>query len=105
MFAHQLTATKTMNSRLFSVTGRTPGLSRFRRSLSSSDDIAVEGEWAGCKRSFMAPLRVSARGADILYNPLYNKGTAFKSGERDRLGFRGMLQRRLAILVRLLRFC
>lgn len=74
----------------------TSALSRDRRFLTvgSSEDIAVEGEWAGCKQSFMAPLRVSARGADILYNPLYNKGTAFKSGERDRLGFRGLLPSR-----------
>ncbi len=36
----------------------------------------------------MAPLQVPVRGADILNNPLFNKGTAFKSGERDRLRFR-----------------
>lgn len=49
------------------------------------------GEWAGCSRSFMAPIRISTRGADILHEPLYNKGTAFKSGERDRLRIRGLL--------------
>ena len=32
---------------------------------------------------------------DILTNPLYNKGTAFKSGERDRLRFRGLLPPRV----------
>lgn len=94
MLAHQLSSITTLNRRLFSATGRSTGLSRCRRFLSSSDDVGVEGEWAGCKRSFMAPLRVSARGADILYNPLYNKGTAFKSGERDRLRFRGLLPSR-----------
>lgn len=54
-----------------------------------------EGEWAGCRRSFMTPLRISVRGSDILHNPLYNKGTAFKSGERDRLRFRGLLPARI----------
>jgi malate dehydrogenase (oxaloacetate-decarboxylating)(NADP+) len=28
---------------------------------------------------------------EILYNPLFNKGAAFKGGERDRLRFRGLL--------------
>lgn len=39
----------------------------------------------------MAPIKISVRGADILTDPLFNKGTSFKSGERDRLRFRGML--------------
>jgi hypothetical protein len=43
----------------------------------------------------MAPLRINVRGPDILTNPLYNKGTAFKSGERDRLRFRGLLPHRI----------
>jgi hypothetical protein len=49
------------------------------------------GEWVGCKRGFMAPIQIKKRGTDILTDPLFNKGTAFKSGERDRLRFRGML--------------
>jgi malate dehydrogenase (oxaloacetate-decarboxylating)(NADP+) len=44
----------------------------------------------------MAPLEVPVRSVDILNNPLYNKGTAFKSGERDRLRFRGLLPPRRA---------
>jgi hypothetical protein len=52
------------------------------------ENVATEGEWANCSRNFMAPLQVPVRGPDILNNPLYNKGTAFKSGERDRLRFR-----------------
>mmetsp|Transcript_10667 Transcript_10667/g.19925 ORF Transcript_10667/g.19925 Transcript_10667/m.19925 type:complete len:670 (-) Transcript_10667:685-2694(-) len=55
------------------------------------ENISTEGEWAYCSRQFMAPLQVPVRGSDILNNPLYNKGTAFKSGERDRLRFRGLL--------------
>ncbi|GKY93795.1 hypothetical protein MPSEU_000346700 [Mayamaea pseudoterrestris] len=58
---------------------------------STEEPLPEEGEWAGCKRSFMNPLKISDTGADVLTNPLYNKGTAFKSGERDRLGIRGML--------------
>ncbi|GMH90526.1 hypothetical protein TL16_g11793 [Triparma laevis f. inornata] len=42
-------------------------------------------------RKFKAPLQVPKRGVDILHDPLFNKGTAFKSGERDRLRFRGLL--------------
>lgn len=59
------------------------------------EELALEGEWAGCRRSFMAPIQISARGSDILTNPLFNKGTAFKSGERDRLRFRGLLPHRV----------
>ena len=59
------------------------------------EEIETEGEWAGCSRSFMAPIRISVRGSDILYNPLFNKGTAFKTGERDRLRFRGLLPPRI----------
>eukprot|EP00571_Detonula_confervacea_P007978 CAMPEP_0172315168 /NCGR_PEP_ID=MMETSP1058-20130122/24287_1 /TAXON_ID=83371 /ORGANISM="Detonula confervacea, Strain CCMP 353" /LENGTH=602 /DNA_ID=CAMNT_0013029195 /DNA_START=97 /DNA_END=1905 /DNA_ORIENTATION=- len=51
----------------------------------------TEGEWKGCTRKFLAPISVKARGHEILNNPLYNKFTAFKGGERDRLRFRGLL--------------
>jgi malate dehydrogenase (oxaloacetate-decarboxylating)(NADP+) len=43
----------------------------------------------------MAPLRIESRGVQTLHNPLFNKGTAFKAGERDRLGIRGMLPSRI----------
>lgn len=59
------------------------------------EEIPDEGEWAGCRRNFMAPLQISARGSDILTNPLYSKGTAFKKGERDRLRLRGLLPHRV----------
>ncbi|KAL7483638.1 hypothetical protein ACHAW6_009283 [Cyclotella cf. meneghiniana] len=51
----------------------------------------TEGEWMGCTRRFLAPISVNSRGSEILNNPLFNKGTAFKLGERDRLRFRGLL--------------
>lgn len=54
-----------------------------------------EGEWKGCTKRFLYPIRIAARGSDILTNPLYNKGTAFKSGERDRLRIRGLLPPRI----------
>lgn len=60
------------------------------------EDISNEGEWAGCSRRFMNPLQISVRGSDILTDPLYNKGTAFKQGERDRLRFRGLLPPRIS---------
>ena len=62
---------------------------------SSPEPIPETGEWAGCSQSFMAPLRINVRGAEILTHPLFNKGTAFKSGERDRLRFRGLLPHRI----------
>jgi len=37
------------------------------------------------------PLEVTVRGADVLNEPLLNKGTAFTEEERDGLGFRGMV--------------
>jgi malate dehydrogenase (oxaloacetate-decarboxylating)(NADP+) len=55
------------------------------------EEIPSEGEWAGCRRNFMAPIHIGAKGVEILTNPLFNKGTAFKSGERDRLRIRGLL--------------
>ena len=58
-------------------------------------DVPNEGEWAGCRRDFMAPIHIPVRGSEVLTNPLYNKGTAFKSGERDRLRFRGLLPHRV----------
>jgi hypothetical protein len=61
----------------------------------SREEVGTEGEWAGCRRNFMAPIQISARGGETLNNPLYNKGTAFKSGERDRLRFRGLLPHRI----------
>ena len=39
-------------------------------------------------------LKVKAEGANILHNPLFNKGSAFRHGERDRLGIRGLLPSR-----------
>jgi hypothetical protein len=61
-------------------------------STKSDEPLPETGEWKDCRRTFMAPLRIkNVRGTEILHNPLYNKGTAFKSGERDRLGFRGLL--------------
>lgn len=61
----------------------------------AEEPIPEDGEWAGCRRNFMNPIEISARGADILHQPLFNKGTAFKSGERDRLRIRGLLPARV----------
>jgi len=55
------------------------------------ETLPTEGEWAHCTRKFLHPLQVPVRGSDILNSPLFNKGTAFKSGERDRLRVRGLL--------------
>ena len=36
-------------------------------------------------------LKVTTTGLDLLHDPLFNKGTGFNMGERDRLGLRGLL--------------
>lgn len=43
------------------------------------------------------PLRVNTEryGAEMLYDPLYNKGMGFTERERDRFGFRGLLPARV----------
>jgi hypothetical protein len=66
-----------------------------REGVFGVEPLLETGEWAGCKRGFMAPLKISVKGADILTEPLFNKGTAFKSGERDRLRLRGLLPSRV----------
>ncbi|KAL7574933.1 hypothetical protein ACA910_010759 [Epithemia clementina (nom. ined.)] len=65
------------------------------RAAYEEEGVPETGEWAGCKRSFMNPIQISVRGRDILTDPLFNKGTAFKSGERDRLRIRGLLPARI----------
>ena len=40
---------------------------------------------------FMKALSVPNIGAEVTRDPLYNKGSAFSTGERDRLGIRGLV--------------
>lgn len=61
----------------------------------NTEELFTEGEWKGCTKRYIKPLRIKSRGADILTNPLYNKGTAHKSCERDRLRIRGLLPPRV----------
>lgn len=51
----------TAATRAFSVTGDDD-------ELYAEEDIPETGEWAGCKRSFMAPLLIRTRGSETLYN-------------------------------------
>ena len=37
------------------------------------------------------PIRVNEYGHSLMQNPLFNKGTSFNIGERDRLGIRGLI--------------
>mmetsp|Transcript_14650 Transcript_14650/g.19118 ORF Transcript_14650/g.19118 Transcript_14650/m.19118 type:complete len:622 (+) Transcript_14650:485-2350(+) len=63
------------------------------------EEFFVDGEWAGCSKQFRAPITIAVRGTDILTDPLFNKGTAFKTGERDRLRFRGLLPPRISTIM------
>jgi hypothetical protein len=63
--------------------------------LWAPEEIPEDGEWAGCRRTFLTPIQTQVRGADILHDSLFNKGTAFKTGERDRLRLRGLLPHRI----------
>jgi len=61
------------------------------------DDDSPLHPWSGSK---LPPLRIRAKGAYVIQNPLFNKGTAFSYPERDRFGLRGLLPpRRIAMNV------
>ena len=77
--------------RWLSIGGGSPGV--------GDEDVFDDGEWIGCSKKFRAPIKIKVRGADTLTNPLFNKGTAFKMGERDRLRFRGLLPPRVTNLL------
>lgn len=83
----------TIGSRGFSTSSST-----VYEDVHSEEGLTHDGEWAGCTRRFLPPIKIAVRGADILTNPLFNKGTAFKSGERDRLRVRGLLPPRIVNL-------
>jgi len=40
--------------------------------LYAEESVPETGEWAGCKRSFMTPLRIGTRGSETLYNREYS---------------------------------
>jgi hypothetical protein len=66
------------------------GLRFQRRGFASSD--ALEREFVFTKpRKFLKPLRVHQLGAQLLHDPLFNKGTGFNFHERDLLRLRGLL--------------
>ena len=44
------------------------------------------------------PLRTKQKGIDILHDPLWNKGMAFGTEERDRLNLRGLLPPKVKVL-------
>lgn len=75
--------------------GRWMSISGGGSSGAGDKDVFQNGEWVGCSKIFRPPITIKVRGGDILTNPLFNKGTAFKSGERDRLRFRGLLPPRV----------
>ena len=79
------------SNRWLSVSGGRPGL--------GDEEVFDNGEWVGCSKIFRAPIKIKVRGADTLTNPLFNKGTAFKIGERDRLRFRGLVPPRVTNLM------
>ena len=36
----------------------------------SEEGISHDGEWAGCTRRFLPPIKIAVRGSEILTNPL-----------------------------------
>jgi len=50
------------------------------------------------KKNFMKPIKTKQDGADILHDPLWNKGMGMDYNERDRLHLRGLLPPRLKTL-------
>jgi hypothetical protein len=42
------------------------GGSKFEDDDAAEEAVAETGEWAGCRRSFMTPLRISVRGSDTI---------------------------------------
>jgi malate dehydrogenase (oxaloacetate-decarboxylating)(NADP+) len=51
----------------------------------------VAGPGRHVKYALRRALKVRKEGREIVTDPLFNKGTAFRHGERDRLGLRGLL--------------
>ena len=74
-----LTPTLTMMHRVTSAMPR--GAARMLRPLSS-----ISGS-----KTFMKPIKTKQDGADILHDPLWNKGMGMDYNERDRLHLRGLL--------------
>ena len=64
------------------------GASRMLRPVSS-----ISG-----KKTFLKPIKTKQDGADILHDPLWNKGMAMDYNERDRLHLRGLLPPRIKTL-------
>jgi len=70
-------------------------MKRLVRQFSSSPNSPFTGTGDGRRQAFDGRLaRILAtdlRGSELLNNSLLNKGVAFPSGERDRLGLRGLV--------------
>jgi len=43
------------------------------------------------KPAYLRPLKTAKTGVDVLHDPIFNKGTAFSSSERERLHIRGLV--------------
>ena len=74
---------------MYRVTSAMPrGAARMLRPVSS-----ISG-----KKTFLKPIKTKQDGADILHDPLWNKGMAMDYNERDRLHLRGLLPPRIKTL-------
>jgi hypothetical protein len=65
-------------------------LARGRAAAARTGARLLSAETGGGSKRFPV-LRTSDTAQDLVRNPLFNKGTAFKMSERDRLGLRGLL--------------
>lgn len=64
------------------------------RQLSMGHGSLIEPTFATAsdiEKKYPKPLKTKQYGIDILHDPLWNKGMAFSTSERERLGLRGLL--------------
>jgi hypothetical protein len=71
-----------------------PSLSRVLRSCTSASepsDAEIKDMAPYDKIDWVQTMIVHKKGHDVLADPIFNKGTAFSTTERERLGIRGLL--------------
>jgi malate dehydrogenase (oxaloacetate-decarboxylating)(NADP+) len=71
--------------RALSIKGRKEAIKWYKEELARLEDFRL------CARKFQAPIVTTKLGRELLKEPLLNKGTAFKTAERDSMQLRGLV--------------